>query len=212
MMVKIVTSDGANTNIQNVFHCTYTGSVSAADASSLALSFGSSWTSQMAPLVTTNYAIESVIINDLNSATGAQVQEAVSAAGTNAGVHLTSGVALVMSYKTAFKYRGGHGRSYLAGFPEADLSNANTWLPATLTNVTNAWHNILFNPTATAPAAMGTVTPTVLHRYSSNPADFPSGHPSTPPPWPLANPQNHAITSVVGNPKVASQRRRNQQP
>jgi hypothetical protein len=212
MAIRLIQTDGADTNVQNTFHYSYTNAVSAADASTLATSIASSWTSNIAPLVVTGFSLESVIVNDLNSTTGVQVAVAVSTPGTNAGVHLTSAVAFVVSSKTSLKYRGGHGRAYLTGFPQADLQNDNTWLPATVTNVTNAWHNLVFNNAATAPVGMGTCTPVVVHRYSSNPHDFSPAPPSTPPPWPLANPQSHIVTSMVGNPKVASQRRRNQQP
>lgn len=193
------------------FDLQYTTGLSATDAATLLTELGTSWNTRMAPLTAPQYELAEVRVIDLNSQSGVVVQQAAVHPGTAAGAAVTAGVALVMSGKVAFRFRGGHFRAYIPGMTQSNLSDQNTWNPLFLPTIGAAWVGLMTDLNAASPTGVGPLTQIGWHTHSSNKNDFPGGVPTTKPPWPLATPVPHPITSWVANPQVASQRRRNQQ-
>lgn len=196
---------------QTRFYMKYTNSLSQADATTLANTLSASWNTRMAPITAVQYSLAFVKVIDLNSQSGVVVQIAAVHPGTAAGAGVTAGVALVMSAKVAFRYRGGHPRVYIPGMSQNNLTDQNSWNATFLPTVTTAWTGMLGDLSSTPPVGVGAMSAIAWHTHSSNKNDFPGGVPTTKPPWPLATPVPHPITSWAANPQTASQRRRNQQ-
>lgn len=213
-VIRIVMTytDGSDTNIQNHFYCSYTGSVSSGDATSINTAVHTAWNASMAPLQTANIILETVTTTDLFSATGVEVTGTFATLGTNAGTKLASGVAMVMQHHVARRFRGGHSRVYIPGLPEQALGTANTWATANVTSTVSAWSAILGAPANAALPDLGTVANVQVSYYSGftsvqNPVTMRYRNI----PKVRATPLVDTINSVSGNPRVASQRRRNKQ-
>jgi hypothetical protein len=205
-------TDGSDTNILNSWHYSYTGSVSETDATSVATDVLNGWETYVSSYCTTNFATESCEVTDLSSNTGAQAVVSVTHAGTNAGTKMPSSTCMVLKATIALRYRGGHPRVYLTGFPESYLTSANSWSTAAQGSVFTAWTNILASVTSSPPADLGTVAQVAVSYYSGftavqNPI---TGRWRNVPKL-RTTPEVYTIESWATNPKVASQRRRNQQ-
>lgn len=193
------------------FYMKYTNSLSQADATTLLNTLSASWNTRLAPLTAPQYQLAFVRAIDLNSQSGVVVQIPAVHVGTAAGSAVTAGVSLVLQAKVAFRYRGGHPRVYLCGMSQNNLSDQNTWNATFQGTIVTAWTGMLGDLATTPPVGVGAMSQVYWHTHSSNKNDFPGGVPTTKPPWPLATPVSHPITSWATNPQVASQRRRNQQ-
>lgn len=202
---------GGNSNVLNRFFMKYTNPPSAADLTTLTTKIGTSWATRMAPLVPGALTLLEVGGDDLGSKTGANIVTSVDHNGTDSGSSLTCGAACIQSASVSFKYRGGHPRVYLPALSQTHLADANTWSVPAIGLVGTAWTGILSDLASSPPVGVGALSQVAVHAYSSNPQDFPGGHPTTPPPWPLATPVTYPINGWSTNPQVGSQRRRNQQ-
>jgi hypothetical protein len=211
---QAVFSDGADSNIHNIHYVSYTNSAAASDIQVIVTAFSNAWETHMATQLTTNVALEAVLAQDLNSATGAAAESTVTVAGTNAGTKLTSAASFVMGNEGTFRYRGGHSRTYLPGMNEGALLDANTWTTAWQTAMVNAWSafwsEVLSAATSTA---LGTLAHVIAHRFGKTataPVSVP-GYRLVARSVPLTSPWTEPVTAYKTNPQVGSQRRRNMQ-
>lgn len=202
---------GGNSNILNRFFMKYTNPPSGADMTTLCTKVGTSWNTRMAPLVPPQLELLEVGGDDLGSKTGTNVVVSVDHVGTNINGGLTTGACCIQSASVSVKYRGGHPRVYLPALSADHLADANTWSVSAIGLVGTAWTGILADLASSPPVGVGALSQVAVHAYSSNPLDFPGGHPTTKPPWPLATPVTYPINGWSTNPQVGSQRRRNQQ-
>jgi hypothetical protein len=205
-------TDGSDTDVLNRQYYSYSGSVSATDATAVATTLGNGWLGAMAPLVTTNFILQDITVTDLATATGTEVNTPMSHAGTNVGTKLPSSTCFVVSGLIARRYRGGHPRYYITGFPESDLANSNTWASASQTAILSAWQSTVTDLVTGPPADMGIVGPVNVGYYSGfTSIQNPITKRYRNVPTLLTTPHVDPITSWRANPKVASQRRRNKQ-
>lgn len=203
-------SDGGGARIINRIHFAYTGTVSSGDLSTLLASINSAWTTALAPHFHAGTRVLSISGNDLGSTSGAQAVNITGANGTNStGPALTSGACAVLGEKTSLKYKGGHGRIYLPAGTTTDLTDNNTWSTTFTAALATAWQTFLND--IVVPAAIGTITQSVLHRYGLTATSPVVYKPQQRKSVPLTNPFTTPITSFSTNPQVGSQRRRNQQ-
>lgn len=210
--VVLTWTDGSDTNIQNHFYCSYTGSVSAGDALSINNAVSAAWHPALGTQQTSNIILTTVTTTDLASATGVEVATQYTATGTSAGTKLSSGVAMVISHITARRFRGGHSRVYIPGLPEGALASANTWSATTVNTVATDWNSIIQAPTGGVIPDLGVVANVSVSYYSGfTVVTSPTTGRSRNVPKLRTTPLVDSITSVRGNPRVASQRRRNKQ-
>lgn len=207
----IFTQAGGGPLCQTRFFMKYTGAIGGTDAGTLTTTIAASWATRLAPQTGSDYTLEAVACEDLDSKTGVNIVTPVSHAGTAVQIGIPVGSAFVMSAHVAFRYRGGHSRVYLPGISRQSLADTNTWTVGAQGSVFTAWTGILSDLTTSPPTNVGTLSQVTVHAYSSNVKDFPNGHPTTKPPWPLDTPVTYPISSWSSNPQVGSQRRRNQQ-
>lgn len=213
IQIILTGNDGADANVQNSLYFTYTGTAAGTDLNTLLGIVSAAWSANLAPQTINSYHLVRIQITDLNSKTGAQVQEALSIAGTVVGTPVTSGAAAVVSGKESDRYRGGHRRVYLGGQETGHLLDNNTWTVAYQTALAAAWQAFVNQIISAAPAAMGALKDVIVHRYGAtagSPVLATSGR-ARMKSVPLTTPITHPISGYVTNPQVASQRRRNQQ-
>lgn len=205
-------SDGSDTNIQNHFYSSYTGSVSGADATAINNAIQGAWHPALGTQQTSNIILESVTTTDLATVTGVEVTTNYTSAGTSAGTKLSSGVAMVLSHTVARRFRGGHSRVYIPGLAEGALASANTWTATAVSNVVTDWTSIIQSMQGGVIPDLGTVATVQVSWYSGfTVVTSPTTGRSRNVPKLRTTPLVDVVTSVRGNPRVASQRRRNKQ-
>lgn len=129
-----------NRPVVHVMHGTGTPSpMSAADLNAIATGVRNAWNTNFASLfnTATNYTIFEV--TDLGSQTGLVEQNTTVVTGTKgAAANLSVATAVVISWKTAYHYRGGHARTYLPMGLASDILAGNQLLGTTQTATSTA--------------------------------------------------------------------------
>src|ERR1700752_522630 len=129
----------------NSFHIGYSvGSpLTASGFVSIAATLASAWGSNLAPLLVDEVQLISSIVTALDSASAPEAINTTTHTGANAVQGVPAGTAFVVSREVARRYRGGHSRVYIPGFPAAALNDTETeWNPSDVTDYQNAWGNI----------------------------------------------------------------------
>jgi hypothetical protein len=205
-------TQGSDTNLQVREFFQYAGTLSTADAITWLTNMEVAWRALQTASLVTGLALVLSELTDLTSTSAPQVQNSTGGAGGNSNPPNAAGVALVIRKKIARRYRGGHPRIYIPGTPQGWLTTANQWdstqLGTLVGNYTTFINACIAN---TNPAAIGAITHINISYYSGfTNHTYPSGRVKAIP-TPRATPLVDAIIGVVGNPKPASQRRRNEQ-
>lgn len=123
------------------------------------------------------------------------------AVGTDGGPALTGQVALVLSWRIARSYRGGHPRSYLAGWSQTSLDTSVKWSDDLIGDMQAAAESFLGDVNGTELGVSGHVTLGTLSWFVAGGSELvPREYRDTPTFFPIG--------SVVAKPGVATQRRR----
>lgn len=191
----------------------YSGTLSLADATqwcqNIATASAAFWLANGQPTLT----LVLTELTDLTSPTAPQVQNSTSQSGTSSAHPLAAGTAMVIKYKIARRYRGGHPRAYLPGMSGLWLQTPTLWAAASAAGVLTDWNTFLASSVnnATIPTA-GTLDHVNISYYQGfTNHTYPSGRVKAIP-TPRATPLVDAITGTAVNLTPASQRRRNEQP
>lgn len=205
-------SQAADSNIQVREFFQFAGALSTADAVTWLGNIVTAWGTLMTGALSNTLTLNLSELTDLTSSSAAQVQSSTSHTGANANPPNSAGVALVIRKHIARRYRGGHPRIYIPGTAANWLSTATLWDPTELGTVVGLYTTFINACIAnTNPAAIGAITHVNVSFYLGfTNHTFPSGRVKAIP-TPRATPVVDQITGVVGNPKPASQRRRNEQ-
>jgi hypothetical protein len=203
-----------NANIQNRVFFQYAGALSQADAVTFAALCRNQWILHTMLHLVNLLTLTSTVVTDLTSASAPQAADSGTGAGGSANPGLSEGAAVVIKKILARRYRGGHPRDYLAGPTTADLAAASlkTWSAASLTNWATDYQAFVTAVVAGAPAGMGAVSHVSVSYFQgftnvTNPITGRARAVARLRAAPVVDP----VLSVVANPKIASQRRRNQQ-
>lgn len=205
-------SDTSDTNILNRLYFSYSGSVSSADLSSWNSTLATEWSAEVKGKITDNVTLENITSTDLSSDLGAEVETPVGTAGSGSGTYLPSSSCVVLRAAISRRYRGGHPRVYIAGIAQNWLTNADTWNATDVNGLAVAWATMISDAIADAPADFGTTGNVNVSYYSGfeaikNPI---TGRYRNVPQL-RATPTVDVINGWSANPKVGSQRRRNEQ-
>lgn len=169
-----------------------------------------SWATNLEPLAGEGVILTEVLGEDLTSDTSAVGQTFTSDTGTRGAV-IAAGVAAVLQLHIARRYRGGHPRLYLPFGIPSDMEFAQSWTSAFQTAVKDGWVAFMLDVISGAPSgttALQQVNVSYFHGFTN--VTFPSGR-VRPVPTRRGTPLVDTITGVQLNPKLGSQRRRNQQ-
>jgi hypothetical protein len=204
---------GGDTDLINRFHILYDGGPpTTANLVTLATDIANAWAARIATIFTDGLALEEVTLEDLTSDTSAVGSWTGTQLGTNGSDPLSAGAALVLQMKIARRYRGGHPRIYWGGLDQADLATPQTWSAGAL----STWPPLFldFFADIEAMSAGGTELLNIVnvsYFEGFTPFEYPSGRYRNIPKLRTGGPVVDIVTGFTMNPKVASQRRRNQQ-
>lgn len=180
----------------NVFHVRYSGNTpSAIDMNSFATIVHGQWAQAFITSVHSGLILTSVNTADLTSPLGSQGTHVASIPGTATGSAAPASASVVGSWVINNRYRGGKPRTYIGGLVTNQMADPQHWLPALVTNMTNAFTgfmngiNTAVNPAGVGPFALGCV-------------HYRSGHVA------LATPQFDPFVSVSVRSNIRSQRGR----
>ena len=127
-----------------VLHSSYTGTAPTASfLNTVAAAISTAWGTSYKAQLSSSVVLTSVIITDLASALGAQGISSPGTAGTNANAAAGGNSAVLVTYPSSIRYRGGHPRSYLPPPPANQLATTSTISSTYITAVTTAWNAVL---------------------------------------------------------------------
>jgi hypothetical protein len=112
----------------NVFHYRYSGTLpSAAGLAALANTYDGVFATYFAPLQSNDTQFGGCRITDLSSDTGAYADIPDPTDGTRGAGLIPAQLAVLVSYQSVTRFRGGHPRSYFVAGIDSDLLNPSTW-------------------------------------------------------------------------------------
>jgi hypothetical protein len=119
----------------NVLHFGYTGTApSNTTCATIAGDMMAAWTSNMASLCPSPTTLQSVNVVDLTSTTSGEGTALGTHPGTRGDDSIPANAAVLVSYPSALRYKGGHPRTYLYILGNADLTGAAEWTPLSEVN------------------------------------------------------------------------------
>jgi hypothetical protein len=189
----------------NVLHFHYTGTPpSAANCFALANDMRAAWGAHMAAECPSPTHLTSITVTDLTSDAAGSGEWTGDVPGTRGDDSIPANAALLISYPSLTRYKGGHPRTYLYVLGNADLEGAAHWSVAGTNEVQTHWQDFLttilgFTEGGTSIDTFGFV------RYRG--MFLPNGGP---PHFYLTNPIYTSIAPATATAKseIASQRRR----
>lgn len=130
----------------NVLYLRYTSAApTAANLDAAANKVYGNWATDMAPECPSPTTLTSVTITDLTSDSAAEGSFTGSTAGTRGDDSIPANAAVLVSYPTSTRYKGGHPRNYLYVLGNADLEGAAHWSAAATAEVQAHWRSFLTN-------------------------------------------------------------------
>ena len=200
-----VDTSSADTLWANVLHFTYSGTApSNAVCTTIGTSIATAWATNMAPECPSPTTLQVVTVTDLTSPTSGEGEALVLHPGTRGDDSIPANAAVLISYPSALRYKGGHPRTYLYVLGNADLLGATNWSTAATAEVQTHWQAFL--SAAAAVSASGTTLNgfcSVRYRGKFLPNGGPPHYYLT---TPLVNPI--PITSAIARQQMSSQRGR----
>lgn len=187
----------------NVLHFGYTGTApSNATCATIAGDVSSAWNTNMASLCPSPTSLQSVTITDLTSTSAGAGESLTVHAGTRGDDSIPANAAVLISYPSAIRYKGGHPRTYLYILGNADLTGAAEWTPIAEVNTK---YQAFLTAVASLSVAGCNVNSFCSVRYRGK--FLPNGGP---PHYYLTTPLVNPITisTATARAEMASQRRR----
>lgn len=139
-----VDTSSADTLWANVLHFTFGGtSPSNATCTAIGTSIASNWAFDVASLCPSPTTLQSVTVTDLSSPAAGEGEALVLHPGTRGDDSIPANAAVLISYPSAVRYKGGHPRSYLYVLGNADLLGATNWSTAATAEVQTKWRQFL---------------------------------------------------------------------
>lgn len=189
----------------NVLHFQYGGTApSNATCAAIAGAIGTAWGANVASLCPAPTQLNSVKVTDLTSSSAGSGQSLTAHIGTRGDDSIPANAAVLISYPSSIRYKGGHPRSYLYVLGNADLSGAQHWSTAGTAEVQTHWQSFLTAVLSTGSAGT-TISGFCSVRYRGKFLPN-SGAPHFYLNTPIVNPIG--ISTATAQQKMASQRGR----
>lgn len=139
-----VDTSAANTLWANVLHFQYGGTPpSNANCVTIAASIQTQWSAHISSLCPAPTTLQVVSITDLSSTSSGAGESLTNIPGTRGDDSIPANAAVLVSYASAFRYKGGHPRQYLYVLGNADLQGATNWNTAATAEVQSKWQAFL---------------------------------------------------------------------
>lgn len=144
-VVKVsVRGRSSELNWANVLHFVYGGAPpSLPSVTGFASLVFEEYASEIVPLMGSWASLSEVVVTDLSSASSNVGTAGSTTPGTATGEKLPASVAVLASYPTTLRYRGGHPRTYLFCGVQANLEDQSTWTTDFVDTVTSSWGDVL---------------------------------------------------------------------
>jgi hypothetical protein len=173
---------------------------------------GTAWAARLFANLSHELVGVGVTATDLSSASSPEVDVPFTGSGASVVASTPAGTAFVISHKMARRYRGGHPRTYIAGLPNDQMADAQTWTTTLINALRTDFSNFIADVAAAGWTGAGVIDPVNVSYYAGfTNHTYPSGRvrpiPNLRPGGPLVD----LITDHLPNARVASQRRRNLQ-
>lgn len=170
------------------------------------------WGVDLQTMVNSSVELVGIDAEDLSSPTAAIGTAVAALVGSRSGATLPAGVAAVIQFKIARRYRGGHPRSYWPGAVTTDETTPQTWHTTYLTDLTSAYQSWISDLEGDGWSGSGSITQVNVSYYSGfTNVLYPSGRYHAVPTL-RAVPVVDVVAGIAVNPIFGSQRRRNEQP
>lgn len=189
----------------NVLHAAYTGTApNNAACAEIATDISTFWLAAMAPECPAPTVLTKITVTDLTSDSAGAGEWLGIANGTRGDDSIPANAAVLISYNTPTRYKGGHPSTYLYAGGNADLDGAALWSSAFTTEVQTHWRTFLGDLVGESRGG-ATLSSVGFVRYRGK--YLPNGGP---PHYYLDTPEYFAITisEAVAAQEMASQRRR----
>lgn len=139
-----VDTSSADTLWANVLHFQYSGTQpSNATCVTIGTNVASLWGLDVASLCPSPTTLQVVTVTDLSSTTAGEGEALVLHPGTRGDDSIPANAAVLISYPSALRYKGGHPRTYLYVLGNADLQGATNWSTAATAEVQSKWQGFL---------------------------------------------------------------------
>lgn len=163
------------------------------------------------PLCSAQVRTAEVMVTDLTSNVAARGIVTSALPGTRAGLPNGAGVAALINFRVARRYRGGKPRIYVPLFVAADLTDHLTWSSEALAEGTASWEAFMSGLMNRTPPGLRVVEQVNVSYYEGFEVvmDPRTGRSRNVSKLRSDGPQVDRITGFAINPKLGSQRRRN---
>lgn len=189
----------------NILHFAYSGTApSNAVCATIAGDVASQWLTHMAPECPSPTELTSVVVTDLTSDSAGEGEWLGTFAGSRGDDSIPANAAVLISYPSAVRYKGGHPRQYLYVLGNADLTGAAEWTSAATAEVQTHWQAFLSGVAALSVSGTSLTSFNSVRYYGKF---LPN---SGPPKYRLTTPVVNPITisEAVAKQEIASQRGR----
>ena len=142
MRVRLIHGQGLDLTMGSRFFLAYTdaSAPSIADLNTMATFVRTTWSAQLAGLMSNSSGLQQVIIDDLASATGNQGVDSTTVSGTRAGAVVEQNAAIQVNFKIGRHYRGGKPKAYLPFGIQGDTAGSQLWSAAFANATVTAWN------------------------------------------------------------------------
>lgn len=212
MRVDMKHTLGDDVDVLDRFYLRYAGTApTTAQLNTFAAGIESAWVTHLQSFAFTDVTLTEVTVTDLSSAFAAVGHATTGHTGTNSGVPLPANAAFIIKFLQDRRYRGGHPKVFLPYLVAESLDSVQAWLPATVAGLVAAFAAFITDIVTDGWTGSGTIDHVVVSFFQGfTNVLFPSGRYHAKP-TPRSSPLVTGVTGYSGNPKVGSQRRRNQQ-
>lgn len=209
LRIQFQQSMAADLDVLNRMYFSFTGSTTNAILTTAASTIATAWSTTVAPNLHTSNVLTAVHITDLTNLTAPAITEPTSQAGGVSGTSTPAGVAMLVNFHIARRYRGGKPRWYQAGLPDSAKSTDQTWSSGAQSSYLSGLATLISDVLGSGTSGL-TITAHVNVSYYEGfrPVTYPSGRVKNVPTL-RATPVVDSVTGQNTNPNFASQRRRN---
>lgn len=212
LRVDMIHTLGEDIDARWRFFLEYAGTApSASDLTTFAGSISSAWSTNLKSFAFTDVTLTSVDIVDLSSSAASTGTWTGAIVGTNSGEPLPANAAFIVKFKQDRRFRGGHPKVFLPYLVAESLDSVQEWIPATVAGLVAAFEAFITDILTDGWSGSSTISHVVVSFFEGfTNVLYPSGRYHAKP-TPRSSPLVELVTGYAGNPKVGSQRRRNQQ-
>jgi len=199
---------GEDTRVLNHIFVQYAGLNSLVDLEAWIAVITGHWSADWGTHLSSDLSLVGLTGTDLSSATSPVAHQDVAIAGGEANAALPANVASVLKFIVSRRYRGGHPKIYQAGRVDEQQHDEQTWDGANIAQWTADWTTFIGHILGGAPVGLGVVEHVNVSYFSGFHLVTPPSGRTRAVPTVRAVPVVDPVIGYVGNPHIASQRRR----